>query len=210
MYSRGAAPAVVDVTMDVLRGDSICLTGPSGSGKSTLLAILGGVVQPSEGSVRWWATGERPSRDTATDVHGCDASWVMQTANLLPRAHALENAALEAIIRGIPPSRALARSAAVLDELGLGAFYRTPARKLSGGQAQRVAVARSIVASAPLILADEPTGQLDSVSTARVVSALLATVPAGATVVMASHDPAVAERCSRVLTMVDGTIRDDR
>lgn len=204
-YSRGAPPALQSVTLTVTHGESVCLMGPSGSGKSTLLAVLGGVVRPTAGTLRWSSPREGATKP------GSDAfSWVMQTSNLLPRAHARENAALEAIIKGMPSGKALVKSAAVLAELGLAEFLRTPVRKLSGGQAQRVAVARSIVAASPVILADEPTGQLDSVSTAQVMDALLATTMTGTTLILASHDPAVAERCSRVLVMMDGELCADR
>lgn len=187
-------------------GTSLCVVGPSGSGKSTLLSIVGGVVRPAKGNVRLlgrdlWA-GARGRRRATVVVP--ETAWLMQTANLFPRLSAMKNTALGGILRGMSSDEAHERASHVLKELAMGTFQDVAVRNLSGGQAQRVAVARAIVSQAPIILADEPTGQLDSSSTGLVVEAFIAAVEFGRTVAIASHDPRVAASCGAVLQLVDG------
>lgn len=203
----GSSPRVLDeVGVVVERASSLCIVGPSGSGKSTLLSIIGGVVRPRAGSVRLLGRDlweDVPPRHRAKNV-APETAWVMQTANLFPRLSAVRNTALGGILRGVAADEALDCASVVLSELAMESFRDVPVRNLSGGQAQRVAVARAIVSGAPIILADEPTGQLDRASTDLVVEAFVAAVRRGRTVAIASHDARVAAACDGVLELADG------
>jgi len=200
----GGPDVITDASLVVERGQSVCLWGPSGSGKSTLLALLGGVVRPQSGDVTVHDTNDAP-----TGWAEVCAAWVAQSPTVFPRLTAAQNVAMGAILRGVTPEAAHAQSMSLLDALGLGDLAGKRARELSGGQAQRVTIGRALAASPDLLLADEPTGQLDRTSTAQVCEVLLA--PAlGTAVVVASHDEHVATRCDRVVTIDDGQVYETR
>lgn len=197
----GRTVALEQATCTVQPGDRIALLGRSGSGKSTLLHLLGGLSVPTGGTVSWPALGPvealRPAR----------VSFVFQAQSLLDPLTALENAALPLLLLGQNPDEALARARTLLERLGLGNVLGQLPEELSGGQAQRVAVARALVAGPRLILADEPTGQLDSVSAGLLMDVLLAECQRlQAALVVATHDARVAARLTDVWQMTRGVL----
>ncbi len=206
----GASPvdALADVSLELSAGSFTALLGPSGCGKSTLLNLLGGLDRPTAGRVlvdgRDLATLREDERDT---YRRRTAATVFQFFNLLPTMNALENVALPLLLDGVAPSGADARAASLLAEVGLSGKERAYPYELSGGQMQRVAVARALANRPALLLADEPTGNLDSKTGAQVldlISGLVATH--GITVVMATHSAGAAARASRVLNLLDGRL----
>ncbi len=190
----------IDFTIDA-GGTSVAVVGPSGSGKTTLLSILGGLLVPSSGSV-YVREGDRQLA-VARQV-----SWVLQTANLLPRRSARDNAAMAALARGEPLGDVLNRANLVLEQVGLSSVADKPARFLSGGEAQRLSVARAVTSRTPFILADEPTGQLDDRRSDQVADVLFGvTRTFNCGLVLVTHDHALARRCDRVLTLSNGRLR---
>lgn len=175
---------------------SAAVVGPSGSGKTTLLAVIAGLLRPDAGAVRLDGAAVDPG----------DVAWIMQTTPLLMTRSALGNVALGAMARGRARRAADDVARAALDDLGIGHLAEVPVRRLSGGERQRVAVARAVAQEAPIVIADEPTASLDAASRDRVVDALLAVERAGRLVVVATHDRAVADRCSRVLELSEGRV----
>ncbi len=201
-YGSGptAVVALHAATCAVDPGASIAITGPSGSGKSTLLHLLAGLDRPTAGLVTWPAFGEAPLRPGPVAV-------IFQGPSLLPALDVTENVALPLILDGADPGGAEVRARAALDRLDLGFLAEKLPEELSGGQAQRVAVARSLAGTPRLILADEPTGQLDHEAGAMVIDALLDTVAhLGAGLVLTTHDPLVAARVPIRWTMADGAL----
>ena len=183
----GKSAAVLSgATCQVMAGDRIAVVGSSGSGKSTLLHILGGLVDPSTGRVTWPALGER------TALQPTQISFVFQSPSLFPALTALRNVSLPLLLAG-QTQGSDQRARAMLDLFGLADLAQKLPEELSGGQAQRIALARALVIRPRLILADEPTGQLDRATSAQVLQTLL-TIAAdqGTAVVMATHDPAMA------------------
>lgn len=203
-YGHGAV-AVVAVHGASCRLDSssrVALVGPSGSGKSTLLHLMAGLDSPTSGNVTWpsWPSGpfQDPSR----------AGLVFQGPSLIPSLSALENVAFPLLLQGMPHDQAAARARESLDLLDLGWLSDRPPEEMSGGQAQRVAVARVVTARPQLILADEPTGRLDRRSGEQVVDLLFdAAEHLSAGLVIATHDPAVADRMKEIWRMRDGELR---
>ncbi len=182
----------VDLSLSA-EGKAVAVVAPSGSGKTTLLGIIGGLIRPTEGEVTWLTESGRPA-----DARSCCA-WVLQTTNALGRRTALENVAMVAMAEGDGLGSGRERAAAALAAVGLGEVVDREARKLSGGELQRVAVARALVSKAPFILADEPTGQLDSGTSAAVIEALLGSVRSGGRgLVVVTHDHRISDRCDRV------------
>jgi putative ABC transport system ATP-binding protein len=195
----GAVTAVRDVSCAVLAGERIALTGPSGSGKSTLLHLMAGLETPTGGGVEWPVLGGHP--------HGRPGlvGVVFQGSSLLPALDVTENVALPLLFAGVPASEATARAVEALERLRIADMGSKLPEELSGGQAQRVAVARVLAARPPLILADEPTGQLDRATAVAVVDALIeAAHQSGAALVVATHDPAVASRLAIRWSVTDG------
>lgn len=201
-----AMPWVVrGIDLEVADGESVALMGPSGSGKTTLLSILGLLTHPAEGDVL--LDGERPGGGRGSaELRAREFSWVFQTANALLRRTALENAALQLVSRGSARVDAERVAAEELVKVGVGHLAARPARLLSGGELQRVCIARALAAAPRWILADEPTGQLDHATTLEVGRALIENRPIGTAVIIATHDPEVAARCGRTIRLVDGEI----
>lgn len=200
-YGRGerAVVALHAVSCTVAAGTRVALSGPSGSGKSTLLQLLAGLDQCTSGTVEWPAWGGTPFG------HPERAGVVFQEPSLIPSLTALENAAFPLLVRGAAPEAALEEAAVALRMLGLSAIERHTPDELSGGQAQRVAVARVMTSRPALILADEPTGKLDRRNGALVVEHLIAGADhVAAGLVIATHDPAVANLVSEHWTLRDG------
>jgi ABC-type lipoprotein export system ATPase subunit len=197
----GAVPAVREVTVAVYAGTRVALTGPSGSGKSTLLHLMAGLETPTGGTVRWPGLGGPP--------HGCPGvvGMVFQGPSLIPALNVVENVALSLLLAGVPRDEALRSALGALDRLGIGELAPKLPEEVSGGQAQRVAVARVLACRPSLILADEPTGQLDHEAGGRVMSVLLAAAEdVHAALVVCTHDPTVAERLGARWRMVDGRL----
>jgi len=193
--------AVHGASGEVHEGGRIALTGPSGSGKSTLLHLLAGLDSPTAGSVDWPALGP-PGRLRPGPV-----AMVFQAPSLLPPLDVVENVALPLVLGGDDEAAARGAALAALDRLDLGDLARKLPEELSGGQAQRVAVARALVGAPRLLLADEPTGQLDQVTGGHVVDALVETAElTGCALVVATHDPAVAARLAAQWHMIDGRL----
>jgi putative ABC transport system ATP-binding protein len=203
-FTRGAAPvrAVRDVHCTVEAGMRVAVTGPSGSGKSTLLHLMAGLDRPTDGVVEWPFLGGGTPRGRAGTT-----GVVFQGPSLVPALDVVENVALPLQLAGVRAPEAIERATAALDTLELGTLAALLPDELSGGQAQRVAVARVLAGRPALILADEPTGQLDRDTADRVVAVLLqAADELGAALVVATHDPAVAGRLAHRWRMTDGRL----
>jgi putative ABC transport system ATP-binding protein len=202
--------ALSDICLEIDPGEFVAVVGPSGSGKSTLLSILGCLDQPSCG--RYLLHGENvftQSKSRLSELRNRRIGIVFQNFNLLPRLTALENVALPLFYRREPMRNPVARARAVLEEVGLGARMRHMPAQLSGGEQQRVAIARAIVNCPDLLLADEPTGALDT-STRDAILALLGELQRAAlTVVLVTHDPEVAGCARRTIRLRDGVIVGD-
>jgi predicted ABC-type transport system involved in lysophospholipase L1 biosynthesis ATPase subunit len=202
-YGRGgrAVVALHNVSCAVLASDRIALVGPSGSGKSTLLHLMAGLDHSTSGSVSWPVWDGTPFGDPSR------AALVFQEASLIPSLSAIENAAFPLLAQGIDPAEAMSRAAHALDLFGVGPVARQEPDELSGGQAQRVAVARAVVSQPALVLADEPTGKLDRVTGTQVVDLLLeACAHVGAGLVVATHDRSVARRLDVAWSLHDGEL----
>lgn len=187
------------MTFDIPAGARAAIIGPSGSGKTTLLSLIGGLLQPDRGEVS--------CQDGAGALHPVAdrVTWVLQTVSLLGNRSSWENVAVGAYSDGADLVEARTRAMAALYAVGLADRSHRAARFLSGGEAQRVAVARALASRRPVILADEPTGQLDATNTAGVLEAML-NARTTQTVVIVTHDPAVASLCDLVLEIRDGQL----
>ncbi|GIW38577.1 MAG: ABC transporter ATP-binding protein [Meiothermus ruber] len=183
------------------------IVGPSGSGKTTLLNLLAGFDVPSEGEVRM---GSIPlsalTEDGRSEVRLKYMGFVFQQWNLIPTLTALENVAFPMMLAGVSPKERTARAAALLEAVGLGQRARHLPSKLSGGEQQRVAIARALALNPPILFADEPTGNLDSASGARVVELLLQQAQEGRTVILVTHDLELARKADRILRLRDGRL----
>ena len=204
--------ALRGVSLSIERGEFVAVMGSSGSGKSTLMNILGCLDRPTRGSyVLAGREVSGMSREELAEVRNEVLGFVFQSFNLLPRTSALENVELPLVYRGVGGKERRARALAALGRVGLdGRQGHTPSQ-LSGGQQQRVAIARAIVGEPKVILADEPTGNLDSKTSVEVMALFQELVDAGITVVLVTHEPDIAEYASRVVVVKDGlVIRDER
>ncbi len=198
--------ALDGVSLRVARGEVVAVVGPSGSGKSTLLFLLGGLDRPDEGTVRVDGTDwETLSGSARARFRRSNCGFVVQGMALLPQATAAENVEVPLVLDGVEPGERAARVAAALERVELGAEGRKLPDQLSGGQQQRVAIARALAVEPALILADEPTGNLDSVTGQAVTRLLLAAAAErDAAVVLVTHDPAVAAHADRVVELHSG------
>lgn len=193
-----AVVAVHTATCRVTAGDRIAITGSSGSGKSTLLHLMAGLDQPTGGTVGWPALAGAPLRPGPVSV-------IFQNPSLLPELDVVENVALPLLLVGADPASATAAATAALERLDLAFLAHKLPEEISGGQAQRVAVARTLAGRPRLVVADEPTGQLDHTTAAHVLEALLdAAAALDAAVVLSTHDPAVAAHFPIRWHMSDG------
>ncbi len=200
-----AALRSVDLTVD--DGEFVAIVGPSGSGKSTLMHIIGCLDRPTDGTYILDGTPvETLGDDDLARVRSRTVGFVFQSFNLLPRTSALENVATPLLYQGVGRRERLARAAAALERLGLGDRLDHEPSELSGGQQQRVAIARALVTDPALLLADEPTGNLDSASGHEVMQILHELHDAGRTVVLITHDHDVASVAPRQVHVLDGRI----
>jgi putative ABC transport system ATP-binding protein len=212
-YDAGeaAVQALVGVDLRIERGELLAITGPSGSGKTTLMEILGCLSRPSDG--RYQLDG-RPVDEIGSDalarVRGEQIGFVFQSFNLLPRLSAQENVELPLGYRGVAVAERRRRAQQALEQVGLGHRGRHRPAELSGGERQRVAVARALVNHPTLVLADEPTGNLDTKTGAEILRLLDAVHARGASVVIVTHDPSIAARAPRQLVLRDGRIQSDQ
>jgi putative ABC transport system ATP-binding protein len=203
--------ALRGIDLRVPAGQLLALIGPSGSGKSTLLNVLGGIEIPSEGSVRLDNTNLTALDDDAlTLLRRRRIGFVFQAFNLLPTLTAAENTCFPLILDGVAPAEARKRAEGILGTLGLAARAGHYPGTLSGGEQQRVAIARALLINPALILADEPTGNLDSTNAQQIIELFRRLVAEmGKTVVVATHDLSVAHQADRVVLLCDGSIHGD-
>ncbi|MCY3718028.1 MAG: ABC transporter ATP-binding protein [Anaerolineaceae bacterium] len=200
--------ALRDVNLDIFAGEMVSIVGPSGSGKSTLLGLIGGLDSPSSGSVEIDGVDiSNMNEDQLTTIRNEKIGFIFQFFNLIPTLTARENVALPVQFANKPKYRPDHRARELLEQLGLGDRMHHRPAELSGGEQQRVAIARALANDPPLLLADEPTGNLDTAS-GQVVLESLRDVQreAGTTVVLVTHDPELAEITDRQLTLVDGQL----
>ena len=201
-YPRTQRAVLAGASLTVEEGEPVAILGPSGSGKSTLLSVLGGLVRPTSGSIGV----EDATPDDSTSLRDVSA-WVLQTVNVLPERSTLDNVVVAGLTRGLSHRDARRDATARLVAVGLGDRLHDQARLLSGGEVQRIVIARALASGRPFLLADEPTGQLDRATSDAVLDALFTTA-GGAAVVIVTHDPAVADRCGRVARILDGIVVD--
>ena len=200
-------PALADVSLRVMPGEFVAIVGPSGSGKTTMMNILGCLDRPTAGQYRLAGTPvEDRSDDELAQLRSRTIGFVFQSYNLLPRTSALDNVATPLLYQGVSRAKRAERAKAALERLGLGDRLTHEPTELSGGQQQRVAVARAIVTEPALILADEPTGNLDSRAGAEVMDLLHELNAAGRTIVLITHDPAIAQAAGRQIHLLDGRV----
>lgn len=199
------------VSLKVQSGELIAIMGPSGSGKSTIMNIIGCLDRPTSGTYRF----EDREIDTMTDdelasIRNAKIGFVFQTFNLLTRFSALKNVEVPLIYSGVPARLRKERAVPLLEKVGLADRMHHKPTELSGGQQQRVAIARALVNNPPLLLADEPTGNLDSRSGEDILKILTGLNEQGVTVIIVTHDQNVAARCKRIINVKDGQILNDQ
>ncbi len=206
--SFGLTEALRSVSLDITPGEILAIMGPSGSGKSTLLHVLAGILTPDKGTVNY--EGESIGTLNETDrakLRLANFGFIFQFGQLLPDLSAADNVSLPLLLENVPRKQALDRSREWLDRLGLANETAKLPGELSGGQAQRVAVARALVTNPKVIFADEPTGSLDSLAAEHVMNALTAAArEQGTTVVVVTHDPRTAAYADREVVVRDGRI----
>ena len=213
IYRMGGVDITVlsDVSLKVQPGELIAIMGPSGSGKSTIMNMLGCLDRPTSGSYRF--EGREISSmtdDELASIRNVKIGFVFQTFNLLPRFSALKNVEVPLIYSGVPARLRKERAMPMLQQVGLSErMYHKPT-ELSGGQQQRVAIARALVNHPMLLLADEPTGNLDSRSGEEILKILIGLNLQGVTIIIVTHDQTVAARCKRIISVKDGQIIDDQ
>ena len=207
-YDAGenAVQALRGVDVAIAKGEFVAIIGPSGSGKSTLMHIIGCLDSPSEG--KYWLDGEDVATLTARSlarIRNQKIGFVFQTFNLLPRATILKNVELPLLYAGISREQRRERGMAVLERVGLGNRAKNRPNELSGGQRQRVAIARALVNEPSLVLADEPTGNLDQKTGSEIID-IFQNLAGEETIILVTHDPAIASRTSRRINIVDGRV----
>jgi len=211
-YHQGATEvhALRDVSFRINKGEFLSIMGPSGSGKSTLLNLIGGLDQPTTGEI--FIDG-RPlhgiSDDELTLIRRRRVGFIFQFFNLLPILTAVENVGLPLLLEGVPFSKIKAKAVDLLEQVGLGERKEHRPEQLSGGEMQRVAIARALITDPAVLLADEPTGNLDSHTSEEIFMLLANLNEKGQTIVMVTHDPKAAAYGSRIITLRDGALAED-
>ncbi|HJP56371.1 MAG TPA: ABC transporter ATP-binding protein [Gemmatimonadales bacterium] len=203
--------ALRGVTLSIHANEYVAIMGPSGSGKSTMMNMLGCLDTPSGGE--YWLNGQEVSRltdDALARVRNKEIGFVFQTFNLLARASALHNVELPLVYSGVPARDRRSRAIAALTRVGLANRMDHRPNELSGGQRQRVAIARALVNEPSILLADEPTGNLDSTTSEEIMRVFSELHGQGQTVVMVTHEPDIAAHAERVVVLRDGRVESDR
>lgn len=197
------------VSFSVEEGDFVAIMGPSGSGKSTLMGILGCLDRPTAGSYRLAGTEVSKLKDNQlAELRNHRIGFVFQNFQLLPRSSALDNVELPLIYNNVPRRERISRAKELLVNVGLGHRFNYTTDKLSGGQRQRVAIARALINEPDIILADEPTGNLDSVNGAEIMKIFTRLNQDGATIILVTHDPEIANFANKVIYFKDGHIEN--
>ena len=202
--------ALKSITCNILKNEYVALMGPSGSGKSTLMNLLGCLDTPTSGT--YLLNGINVSQMADSElaaVRNRDIGFVFQTFNLLPRLTALDNVALPLVYSGMSKANRVERASHVLDIVGLGDRMTHKPNELSGGQRQRVAIARALVNDPAIILADEPTGNLDTKTSIEIMQIFESIQDKGNTVIIVTHEPDIAEHAHRIINLRDGLIETD-
>jgi putative ABC transport system ATP-binding protein len=202
--------ALRGIDLEIGQNEYVALMGPSGSGKSTLMNLIGCLDTPSDGE--YWLNGTNVSTmldDELAEVRNKEIGFVFQTFNLLPRLTALDNVALPLVYGGVSKTDRQARAREVLDAVGLGDRVDHKPNELSGGQRQRVAIARALVNNPSIILADEPTGNLDTKTSIEIMEIFEKIHNNGNTVILVTHEPDIAEHCHRIIRLRDGMVETD-
>jgi putative ABC transport system ATP-binding protein len=208
---KQALPVLKGVSLDIFKNEYVALMGPSGSGKSTLMNILGCLDSPTAGA--YILNGKDVSKmpdDDLADVRNIEIGFVFQQFNLLPRLSAAENVALPLVYSGVPRKQRMERAMAVLDKVSLTDRSHHKPNELSGGQCQRVAIARALVNNPSLILADEPTGNLDSKTSIEIMDIFTSIQASGNTVILVTHEEDIAHYAHRIVRLRDGVIESDQ
>jgi putative ABC transport system ATP-binding protein len=203
--------ALRGVSLQIKRNEYVAVMGPSGSGKSTLMNLIGCLDTPSAGE--YWLNSQKVSDlgdDELARIRNKEIGFVFQTFNLLPRATALHNVELPLIYAGLGARERRAQAARALERVGLGDRMEHKPNELSGGQRQRVAIARALVNEPSILLADEPTGNLDSTTSAEIMAVFRDLHSQGQTIVMVTHERDIAAQAARVVTLHDGVIATDK
>ncbi|MBA4196105.1 MAG: macrolide ABC transporter ATP-binding protein [Chitinophaga sp.] len=211
IMGKHAIPVLKGISLDISRNEYVALMGPSGSGKSTLMNILGCLDSPTGGS--YILNGQDVSKmadDALADVRNNEIGFVFQQFNLLPRLSAVENVALPLIYAGISKKERIERAMEALNKVGLAERSHHKSNELSGGQIQRVAIARALVNNPSLLLADEPTGNLDTKTSIEVMEIFGKIQEAGNTVVLVTHEEDIAAYAKRVVRLRDGLVETDK
>ncbi len=203
--------ALRGVDLEIRRNEYVAIMGPSGSGKSTMMNMLGCLDTPSAG--QYWLNGHEVSQmedDDLARIRNIEIGFVFQTFNLLPRASAMANVELPLVYAGVSARDRRDRAAAALTSVGLGDRMDHRPNELSGGQRQRVAIARALVNKPSILLADEPTGNLDSATSDEIMRVFGDLQAAGQTVILVTHEPDIAAHARRIVVLRDGRIDSDR
>ena len=203
--------AVRNVDLEIAAAEFVAVMGPSGSGKSTLMNMIGCLDTPDDGE--YWLNGKLVSSMNDSElakVRNKEVGFVFQTFNLLPRANALHNVEMPLIYGGMKRKERLERAAEALIRVGLGDRMRHRPSEMSGGQRQRVATARALVTEPSILLADEPTGNLDSVTGQDMMLLFDELHGLGNAIILVTHEPTIASHAARAITLRDGTIEEDR
>lgn len=202
--------ALREISVEIFENEYVALMGPSGSGKSTLMNIIGCLDTPSNG--KYVLNGIEVSKMTdneLAEVRNKEIGFIFQTFNLLPRSTALENVALPLVYAGISKAERLARAFKTLEDVGLGDRVKHRPNELSGGQRQRVAVARALVNKPSIILADEPTGNLDSKTSEEIMVLFNEIHKKGNTIIVVTHEEEIAQHAHRIVRLKDGLVESD-
>lgn len=202
--------ALRSVSLDINKGEYVALMGPSGSGKSTLMNILGCLDTPSGGE--YILNGNLVSKmddNELADIRNHEIGFVFQTFNLIPRSSALDNVALPLVYAGLNKTLRNEKASSVLSEVGLGDRVSHKPNELSGGQRQRVAIARALVNNPSIILADEPTGNLDSKTSEEIMSLFEVIHQRGNTIIVVTHEEDIAQHAHRIVRLKDGLVESD-
>jgi putative ABC transport system ATP-binding protein len=203
--------ALQGVDLQIERNELVAFIGASGSGKSTMMNIVGCLDRPSGGT--YFLNGKdvaTMASDDLAQVRNEEIGFIFQSFHLLPRHTALDNVAQPLIYRGIPPAERKRMAREALQHVGLGERMHHRPNELSGGQRQRVAIARALVGKPSILLADEPTGNLDSATTREIMALIKDVHRAGQTVVIVTHEPDIAEQCQRIVRLQDGRVLSDQ